>query len=110
MRSGSEIDETLSPTRKWTLNVRVGAHDTADYAIITRLAGRGEDSPLMSVAGLGGFGTQAAAKVVTDPNSVESLVRELPKGWEKKNLQVVIRFTISNFKVIDRQVVATRVW
>jgi len=110
MRSGSEIDETLSPNRKWTLNVRLGTHDTADYAIITRLAGRSDDLPLMSVAGLGGFGTQAAAKLVTDPKSVEALVRGLPKGWEKKNMQVVISFTISNFKVTDRQVVATRVW
>ena len=110
MRSGSEIDETQKPNRKWTLHVHVGAHDTADYAIITRLAGNRDEPPLMSVAGLGGFGTQGAAKLVTDPEALEALAPNLPKGWEKKNLQIVLSLKISDFKVTSREVVATCVW
>jgi hypothetical protein len=110
MNSGSEIDETQTPNRKWTLHVQVGTHDTADYAIISRLPGNGDDPPLMSVAGLGGYGTEAAAKLVTDPKAIEELVHALPRGWEKRNLQVVLSIKVSDFKVTSREVVASRVW
>jgi hypothetical protein len=110
MRSGNEIDETQGPNRKWTLRFPVGARDTADFAIVTRLAGNSDEPPLMSIAGLGGFGTQGAAKLVADPRAIEALVRDLPKGWEKKNLQFVVSFKISDFKVVRREVVAFRVW
>jgi hypothetical protein len=110
MRSGSEVVETQKPDRKWTLRTHVGAHDTSDYAIVTRLAGSNDEPPLMSVAGLGGFGTEGAARLVADSASIAAMVSELPKGWEKKNLQIVISLKISDFKIVSREVVATRVW
>ncbi|MBB5060469.1 hypothetical protein HDF16_005205 [Granulicella aggregans] len=110
MRSGSEIIETEKPNRRWALHIHVGSHDTADYAIVTRLAGNSDEPPLMSVAGLGGFGTQGAAQLVADPSAVAALVSGLPKGWERKNLQIVIGLKISDYKIVSREVVATRVW
>jgi malonyl CoA-acyl carrier protein transacylase len=86
---------------------RIARH--VDYAIVTRLAGNNDEPPLMSVAGLGGFGTQGAARLVADPAAIAALVSELPKDSEK-NLQIVISLKISDFKIVSREVVATRVW
>ena len=110
MRSGNEVIETQKPNRKWTLHIQIGSHDTADYAIVTRLAGNTDEPPLMSVAGLGGFGTQGAARLIADPSAIAALVSNLPRGWERKNLQIVISLKISDFKIVSREVVATRVW
>jgi len=110
MRSGSEIDETQPPNRRWTLHVDQNSHDTADYAIVTRLIGNGEDQPLMSVAGLGSFGTLSAARLISDPKAIEAITSKLPKGWEKMSFQVVVGLKISDFKVTNTEILATRAW
>lgn len=110
MRSGTEIDETHAPNRKWVLNTKLGARDMEDYAIVTRLVANGDDDPMMTVAGLGGFGTQAAARLITDPQAVASMVRNLPHDWNKKNLQVVLKIKASDFNVTGSEVVAYEIW
>ncbi len=110
MRRGPEIDDVLNPGRKWSLHVPVGTPDTADYAILTRLVQRNGDAPLLSVAGLGGYGTLAAAELISSPKAVYQLANHLPKGWADKNLQVVMKVGITDFKVGSPEIVAYRSW
>lgn len=109
MRSGNEIDEMHAPNRKWILHTQPGARDSDDYAIVTRLVAHGDDAPMMSVAGLGGFGTQAAANLIADPRAFDSMVHKLPHDWNKKNLQVVLKVKASDF-VTNSEVVAYEIW
>lgn len=110
MRGGNEIIDTLDPKRKWQLNTLKDPPDTGDYAIITRLVQRNGDAPLISVAGLGQYGTLASAELISSPTDIHLIIDRLPQGWSDKNLQVVVRISIVDFKASASEVVAYKSW
>jgi hypothetical protein len=61
-----------------------------DYAIITRLHDAMTDQSGVIVAGIGSWGTQAAAEFAASPSSLKRLASMAPSDWGHKNLQVVI--------------------
>jgi hypothetical protein len=68
-----------------------------DYALISRFLNPRTGRIVVVVAGLYGFGTQAAGRLLTDAHQMQSLIGHVPPRWEKKNLQLVI-----GTEVIDR--------
>ncbi len=77
---------------------------TKDFAIITWLS-RGQ-SPTLSIAGLNLFGTEAAARFLTDPAQFEILSSRLPSNWAQRNLQVVLENDVVNQSPVNPRVVA----
>jgi hypothetical protein len=110
MRGGNEIDDTADPKHKWLLNAPIDSHDTADYAIITRLVQRNGDSPVIIVAGLGQYGTLAAAELICSPTGIHLVTDRLSKDWPDKNLQAVLRIHVVDFKPTAPEVVGFRSW
>ena len=106
----NEIEETRPPARHWMLRASNDSRDTEDYAIITRLAQTNGDAPILSVAGMGQYGTLAAAGFICDPASVAQLTHQLPKGWESRNLQLVLHIRVVDFKPASSDIVAVRTW
>jgi len=110
LRARNEIDDTGSPGQRWMLHAPPDSHDTEDYAIITRLAQRNGDAPILSVAGMGQYGTLAASGFITNPSSVAQLVHRLPKGWADHNLQAVLHVRVVDFKPASTEIIAVRTW
>jgi hypothetical protein len=110
LRARNEIDDTSTPGRRWMLHASDDSHDTEDYAIITRVGQRNGDAPILSVAGLGQYGTIAAAGFICNPASVEQLVQRLPRDWASHNLQVVLHVRVVDFKAASSDVVAVKSW
>lgn len=110
LRRRNEIDDLQNPNRRWLLHTSEDSHYTADYAILTRLLNEDGNAPLLSVAGLGQYGTLAAANLVCSPSAIFAVTRQLPKDWAKKNLQVVLRVQVVDFKPGVAEVVALRSW
>lgn len=110
MRGGNQIIDTQDPKRKWELNVLEDPPDTADYAIVTRLVQRGGDAPLISVAGLGQYGTLASAELICNPANLHMITDKLPKDWAEKNFQAVLRIGIVDYKPTASEVVAFKSW
>jgi hypothetical protein len=110
LRRRNEIDDLQNPNRRWLLRTSEDSHYTADYAILTRLLNEDGNAPLLSVAGLGQYGTLAAANFVCSPSAIFAVTRQLPKDWAKKNLQVVLRVQVVDFKPGVAEVVALRSW
>ena len=109
LRARNEIDDTQQPDRRWVLHASPDSHDTEDYAIISRVVSS-NDSPMLSVAGMGQYGTVAAADFVCNPTAISSLVRNLPSHWEDRNIQLVLHVKIVDFKVVATDVVAVHIW
>jgi len=109
LRARNEIDDTQDPTRHWLLNASRDSHDTEDYAIVTRLV-RSNDAPMLSVAGMGQYGTLAAADFICSPAAISDMARNLPEHWESRNLQLVLHVKVVDFKVAATQVVAVHTW
>jgi hypothetical protein len=45
---------------------------------------------LLVGAGLKQFGTEAAGRLLADPDQLGMILRKLPRGWEAKNMQIVL--------------------
>lgn len=66
------------------------AQSARDYAIVTRLRDPLTQQSGLIVAGISGWGTQAAGEFVSNPEELRKLESFTPARWEQKNLQVVI--------------------
>ena len=110
MRAHNEIDDTQDPNRRWLLHASNDAKDTEDYAIITRMIARSGDAPVLSVAGMGQYGTLAAADFVCNPASLRQLASQLPKDWAAHNLQVILHLKVVDFKPVATEIVAVHTW
>ena len=62
-----------------------------DYALITRYHDTTTNGPVMVIAGLGPYGTEAASEFVVSPQYIDQLLSKAPTDWEDKNLEIVIK-------------------
>ncbi len=67
-----------------------------DFAIVSRLKSSQTGQYLTIVAGITGPGTQAAAEFVSSPKELDHALQQTVKGWESKNLQMVLRVPVPN--------------
>jgi hypothetical protein len=102
----SSVIDRAEPRRRWSAS----AGFTEDYAIVSRLLNSKTGTTVIASAGVGYAGTQAAAEFLTNPESIATLVKSLPKGWEKKNIQIVLHTSVTNQLPGAPDVVATYCW
>ena len=62
------------------------------------------------VAGLKQFGTEAGGRLIADPDQLGALLRALPKGWEDRNLQLVLHSRVIGNTPAQPEIIATHVW
>ena len=111
LRARNEIDDTQNPNRRWILNASLDSHDTEDYAIVTRIVNwNSGDSPMLSVAGMGQYGTLAAADFICSPAAISEMAHNLPDHWQNRNLQLILHVKVVDFKVAATEVVAVHTW
>ena len=71
---------------------------TADYAIVARFRDPTTEGPVMVIAGIGPYGTEAAGEFVQSPQHLAELAAKLPRGWENRNLEVVLKTDVIGTK------------
>jgi hypothetical protein len=81
-----------------------------DYAIVSRFIDSRTEQAIVVVAGMGKDGTIAAGEFVTQTRYLEALATVAPKGWERKNLQVVIATELINGNPAPPRILATHFW
>ncbi len=62
---------------------------TEDCAVVMRLLDSKTGHPILVAAGLDHFGTLAVGEFITQPKLLQQAIKNLPAGWEKKNVQIV---------------------
>ena len=102
----NSIIDRSDPHKRWTSS----SGFTEDYAIVSRVLSSKAGTTVIVAAGVGYPGTQAAAEFVTNPQSISALVKSFPKGWEKKNMQIVLHTTTTNQLAAAPDVVAVYCW
>lgn len=104
------ISEDGAPTR-WNIPYHPDDPNLQeDYAIISRFFYPDTNDMVVQIAGISHYGTEAAADLVTNPAILSQVLKKLPAGWQKKNLQIVIHVdVISGFPSVPT-VVATYAW
>ena len=83
---------------------------TEDYAVISRVQNPRTQRITVTVAGLYGYGTLAAGQFLTDPNYIQAISKLGPRGWENRNIQIVIRTEVIENDAGPPSVVAAAFW
>jgi len=81
-----------------------------DYGLITRQLNSPTGQFLVKLEGIMDSGTQACSEVVTDPDNLRSILSAVPKGWENKNIQMVVTTDITDGKAGPPKLLAFYAW
>ena len=109
------VDRQSQGARQWGIDLDLRNSDGKldlheDFAIISRVLNQRTGKMLVTVGGLYGFGTQAAGQFLTDPKYLAKFAARLKKGWESKNLQLVIRTEVIDGTPGPPELIASWVW
>jgi hypothetical protein len=103
------IRDRFDASRSWWPKFS-GGKFSEDYAIISRILDSKTGSVLVTIAGLDHTGTRAAGDFVTDPQLIADLIKQAPKDWTGKNVQIVIHTNVVNNIPSPPTVVAVHYW
>ena len=81
-----------------------------DYAIISRVVDPATGRVVVTASGLAKFGTEAAGEFLTNPAYMEQISRTAPKGWERRNMQIIIRANVVGRSSGPPQILVAHFW
>lgn len=93
---GDTIVDRFDKRRSWSVNAKPNGITLDDYAVISRVLLPETGGVLLTAAGIGQYGTQAASEYLTSPQKIAAFTKIAPKDWPEKNIQIVL-----HVKVVD---------
>ena len=81
-----------------------------DYGLVTRLIDSGTGQFVVLVAGIEASGSDAAADLIVHPDGLEKALRDSPRDWPRKNVQIVVSTTVKDGVAGPPRVVAIHAW
>ncbi len=108
---GTLTDEKNPALKTWSVALEAPLSSiTRDYSLVTRMNDPLTGEPVLILCGLGPYGTAAASEFVSDPNYFSEFSKQAPKGWENRDIQIVLETTVVNGRVSVPRVVAEQVY
>jgi hypothetical protein len=106
------IEDSTNPGQaEWEFNALAPyASVTSDYAIVARFHDSTTQGPVMIIAGLGAYGTEAAGEFVQSPQYLAQLSKALPPGWEGKNFELVLRTDVIGYNAGPPVLLSAYAW
>jgi len=102
------IDRRSPDRRDWSAPMTAGL--TEDYALIARAPEAETGQMMVVIAGLGEKGSAAALEFVTNPKYLDRFAAQAPAGWERRNIELVIKTNLVHEDWGEPRVVATHIW
>jgi hypothetical protein len=107
---GAGIKEQGREGQQWTSQFDSHGEYTVDYGVVSRLLDSKTGQFLISAAGVGSPGTQAAGEVASNPQFLQEALRAAPADWDKKNIQFVVQTNVIDSIPGPPHVVASYFW
>ena len=105
------VDTRAPGLQGWKVDVRLPADQIRnDYALITRNLSPATGQWWIGIGGTTAISIAEAQHMVLDPSAMKEIEAQLPRGWESKNIQIVLELTLVNGSVGGVHVVASAVW
>jgi hypothetical protein len=104
------IVDTQGKGEEWSIPAKEDGSAPEDYILVCRIRNSFTGGTLMVAAGLKQFGTEAAGRLLTDPEQLGIILRKLPTGWESRNLQFVLHASVIGNTPAQPEVVASHLW
>lgn len=97
--------------RDWLLDrLQQQTEDYKDYAIVARFLAPDTDQFVVIAAGIGRGGTVAAGEFLVDEHRMDELLKQVPRDWQKKNIEVVLETQVFQGRSGPPRVRAVHVW
>ena len=93
-------------TRTWP----APADLSSDYAIVSRTYNPTIEQTVVSVAGASGYGTYAAGEFLANEEYFAAAVRDAPRDWYRKNIEVVLSVKVISGTPGPPKVLAAHFW
>ena len=104
------ITDNGAPTA-WSLpNLPADRRTDEDYAIVSRVFHPDTHAMLVEIAGITQYGTEAAADLVSSPDLMAEALNKAPRGWQQRNLQLVLHVKVIGGSPSSPKVVAAHFW
>jgi hypothetical protein len=103
------IVDTVEP-RQWSIPSKDDGSTIDDYLLVSRIRSSQTGGLILVAAGLKQFGTEAAGRLLADADQLGPILRQLPKGWEGRNVQLVLHARVIGNTPAQPEIVATHVW
>jgi hypothetical protein len=104
------VRDNGKPTEWYPHNRTPEYHTNEDYAVITRAFLPETRSMLILITGCTQYGTEGAGRLITNPELLASALEGAPKGWQKKNFQLVLRMEVIANSPASAKVIASYYW
>jgi hypothetical protein len=102
------IDRQNPERRDWAAPMRTRL--TEDYALIARAPYPDTGQMMLVIAGLGEKGSAAAMEFVTNPKYLDRLNAQAPAGWERRNIELVIKTNLVGDDWGEPRLIAAHFW
>jgi hypothetical protein len=104
------IRDRKDPRNVWSIPYVARDRMTVDYAIVARVADPVTRNPVIAIAGLTHYGTQAEATFATDQKLWDSALRDAPPGWQSHNFEAVLETSVINRTPNRTKILTLAVW
>jgi len=81
-----------------------------DFGVIARVLDPTTERPIVIVSGIAAYGTVAAGEFVTNEKYMQMIAAKAPKGWERKNIEVVFATRVINANSGPPEILAMHFW
>lgn len=95
---------------RWSTDKADNGHSNEDYLLICRLPKAQTGGFAIVAAGLTQYGTEETGRILAHPQALVPILRQLPKGWESKNVELVLRSQIVGDTPTAPDLTASYVW
>lgn len=102
-----QIVDRRNPSQHWDSPM---AALSKDYALIARAPEPRTGQMMVVIAGLGEQGGAAATEFLTNPKYMQAFAERAAKGWEKRNLEIVLETDLTKGDWGEPKVVASEIW
>jgi hypothetical protein len=102
--------DTKQENRQWFVDSKADEAYLEDYVVVCRIRNSLTGGLILVGAGLKGFGTEAAGRLLADADQLGSILRKMPAGWDTKNLQIVLHVKVISNTPAQPELVAWQVW
>ncbi len=106
----SLIREEGPSGKRWRSKDDANGKAIEDYAVVTRLLNSTTGQFVVVAAGIKSYGTQAAGEFVSNPQYLQAAFKTISPGWEGKNVQFVLRTTVTDGLPSPPEIAGVYVW
>jgi hypothetical protein len=104
-------DRNNPSNAEWSIDYSTPYLDvTKDYALVLRMVDPKTDQMVVVAAGITVFGTFAAGEFLTDKKEMKRLAAFAPRGWDSKNMELVLSTDVIRGHSGPAAIVAAQFW